>query len=124
LDENTKGNMQAKTLPEGICNFPIRMTTAEHQLWGKFTYELNRVTGGNQSVGDVMRQALAKGAEQMDALLASQIKAVRDERLRMKRGVACLIVIAFAIFAGGSDLRMARTFRVRSGSARVSRKEV
>jgi hypothetical protein len=117
--------MQAKTLPEGICNFPIRMTTAEHQLWGKFTYELNRVTGGNQSVGDVMRQALAKGAEQMDALLASQIMAAREQRLRMKRGVTCLALGVLIVFGGATgDLRIVRTFRVRSGSARVSRKEV
>lgn len=100
--------MPAKSLPEGVCNFPIRMTSAEHALWGRFTYDLNRTSGSNMSVGDVMRQALAKGAEQLDATLAKQIRSIRAERLRMKHGIVCLFVGLLAIGSAalsGADMR-------------------
>jgi hypothetical protein len=51
--------------------------------------------------------------------------AAREQRLRMKRGVTCLALGVLIVFGGATgDLRIVRTFRVRSGSARVSRKEV
>lgn len=117
MDEIKKGIMQAKTLPEGVCNFPIRMTTAEHDLWGKFTYGLNLRDGTNRSVGDVMRQALAEGAERLDAVLAKQIKEVRAERLRVVKGAVILFVGLLAIGTATELRRSPRGRRVEQEEA-------
>lgn len=136
--------MQTKSLPEGVCNFPLRMTTSERSAWGRYTYTLNERTGENRSVGDVMRQALALGAEHLDRALATAIKEVRAERLRAKQATAeaiaaqdcrqqflkffpaltCLLVGAMAVVgsifsADDDDLRRNRN-TVR-GAARVSK---
>lgn len=138
--------MQTKSLPEGVCNFPLRMTNSERSTWGRYTYALNERTGENRSVGDVMRQALALGAEQLDRALAAAIKEVRAERLRAKRGAAkamalqdgrqqyfkfvpaltCLLVGALAVVGslliGDDELRRTRTVRVRGCGAGWARR--
>lgn len=114
--------MSCKSLPEGVCNFPIRITAQEHEAWGKFTYALNARDGTNRSMGDVVREAMMKGAESLDSSFAESVKAIRTEHLRMKRGitvaVAGFLVIGLSIFGIDQDMRRGRTSRTSVKSQR------
>lgn len=107
--------MSCKSLPEGVCNFPIRLTSEEHKAWGKFTYALNARDGSNRSMGDVIREAMMKGADALDAAFCEQLKAIRAERLRLKSALVCLIggslVLWLSLTGTDFDARKGRTSR-------------
>ena len=137
----------SKTLPKGICNFPVRMTAAEHAIWGRFTFAHNAATGENASVGDMWRRAAVRGMEQICQPIADEIKKVRAEHRAIneatRRALAesprqqhfkfvpaatCLLIGLFAIansmVCGDDELRRTRTLRVRGvGSGWVRVKE-
>jgi hypothetical protein len=106
--------MATNALPAGTRNTSLNLIDEEYQV-------LLNISGGK--LGPFIKDTFLRGLREVDAKAAKQIQEIRNERLRMKHGIICLLIGAFAVF-GSHDLRLARTVRVRSGSARVSRKEV
>jgi hypothetical protein len=106
--------MATNALPAGTRNTSLNLIDEEYQV-------LLNISGGK--LGPFIKDTFLRGLREVDAKAAKQIQDIRNERLRMKHGIICLLIGVCAVF-GSQDLRLAKPIRVRSGSARVSRKEV
>jgi hypothetical protein len=128
--------MSARTnsIGAGMLNVSLPLPEREAIKW-------HRLAGQKTSRVKLIREVLLEGARvrfpevaqeieqirkehwQKDQDAADALKDTRPAHLQLKFGFVCLLIGAFAVF-GSHDLRLARTFKVRSGSARVSRREV
>jgi hypothetical protein len=111
--------MNARTNPlgAGTANITYNAPSEESAILNRLAFEMNIPRA------ELLRDVVLRGLQMISTEVAKNVEAVRQERLRVKHGVICLLIGICAVF-GSTDLRLARTFRVRSGSARVSRKEV
>jgi hypothetical protein len=73
--------------------------------------------GDNRSLAAFILHHALENLKQVKPTLAQEVQAIREERLRMKQGIACLAVAILCIFSGGDQLRLAR--RVSRNGKRV-----
>jgi hypothetical protein len=86
----------------GTANITYNGPQEESAILGRKAFELG------VSRGELLRDLVLRGLREMDAVTAKQVDAIRSERLRMKHGVACLLVGIVGIglaLAGNIDLR-------------------
>jgi hypothetical protein len=99
--------MATKALPAWMCNVAVPMDRREAAILGKAYYDLHE-----RSRAELMRKAILLGLEQMHAVAAAQIKAVREENLRLKTGMLLLFMGMLAIGAASELRRSPRGRRI------------
>jgi hypothetical protein len=91
-------------IPAGTHNTTVNITTEEYRVL------TDAANAAGMRLGQFIKECYLRGVAQMNEAAASQIKAIREERLRMKHGIACLIVGVFSIF-GAENIRAVRVMR-------------
>jgi hypothetical protein len=101
--------MATNALPAGTRNTSLNLIDEEYQV-------LLNISGGK--LGPFIKDTFLRGLREVDAKAAKQIQDIRNERLRMKHGIICLLVGALSLGCAFAGKDFSRGIRVRSRKGR------